>query len=76
MLVQVDTEMSPRTKRRFEKAGYLKTMPTLLLFRDRQVFQYKGPWNVQVMADFAFSNYTKVGPTVDARTSMPAAHPM
>ena len=59
--MQVDTEVNPLTRRRFEKAGYLKVMPTLLLFRDRKMFHYKGPWDVKSLTEFATTNYTEVG---------------
>mmetsp|Transcript_35424 Transcript_35424/g.67803 ORF Transcript_35424/g.67803 Transcript_35424/m.67803 type:complete len:235 (-) Transcript_35424:322-1026(-) len=72
LVAHVDTESSPRTSRRFTRANLLVASPQLLLFRDRQVYVYKGPWEVEELVEFVHTGYKEV----DAHNVPPEASMM
>jgi hypothetical protein len=56
---QVDTFDNPRTRRRFSKAGLLNVPPAVLLFRNRQVYAYKGLLEEDALVAFATETYAQ-----------------
>lgn len=60
-MARLDCTANPATADRFKE--HVKGFPTLLLFRDRQMFTFSGARTIEAMSDFATENFASAAGT-------------